>query len=79
MGTTFLIAVIIGVLGGAASSLVTRRLGVAPGVGLAVVFTIGALALLAVVDLGLVITAMLAFAVTAAIFDPRPEKRLATS
>nr|WP_300053562.1 hypothetical protein [uncultured Nocardioides sp.] len=74
MGTTFMIAVIIGVVFGAASSLATRKLGVWTGVGLAVGFTVFALALLAVVDLGVVVTAMIAFAVTAAIFDPRPEK-----
>jgi len=78
-GTTILIAAAIGVLLGAASSLVTRRMGVRPGVAFAVAFAVVALSLLAVVDLGGVLTAMLAFAATAAIFDPRSEKRLATS
>lgn len=70
-GTAILIAVAIGVLLGATSSLVTRTLGVWVGVGVGVAFVIGGLSLLAVVDLGAVVTAMLAFAVTAAIFDPR--------
>lgn len=76
--TLILIAVAIGALVGGASSLVTRRVGVPAGVVLAVVFVGVGLALLTVVEIGAVLAAMLAFAVTAAIFDPRPGK-LATS
>jgi hypothetical protein len=70
-GTAILIAVALGVLLGATSSVVTRRMGVRQGVAVAVTFCLVALLLLTVVDLGTVLTAMLAFSVTAAIFDPR--------
>jgi hypothetical protein len=69
-GAGILIAAALGVLLGATSSLVTHRMGVPQGIAVAVVFCIVALSLLAVVDLGAVLTAMLAFTVTAAIFDP---------
>lgn len=80
-GAAILIGVALGVLLGATSSLVTRRMGVWQGVAVAVIFCIVALSLLAVVDLGTVLAAMLAFTVTAAIFDPRSgaKNRSATS
>lgn len=76
--TMYLIAVVAGVALGGASSVVTRKLGMWPGVAFAAVFVIAGLALSTVLDLGVVLSAMLAFAVTASLFDPRSEKTLAT-
>lgn len=71
---TLVVAVTLGVLLGAASSVVTRRAGTWPGVAFSAVAAGVGLALFTVLDFGPVLAAMLAFAVTAAIGDPRPPR-----
>lgn len=71
-GTAFLIAVAIGALLGAAASVITRRVGAWQSIVFALAFVIAGLSLITVVGLGPVLTAMMAFSVTGAIFDPRP-------
>jgi hypothetical protein len=71
----FLLAVALGVLVGGVSSLVTRRFGVTSGVLVAIAFIIAAWTVLFLTDdVTAPLSAMLTFAVTAAIFDPSQKK-----
>lgn len=76
VGTVVLVCVGTGLLLGAASSVVTRRVGARAGVLMAVVVVSVGLVVIAARGEGAlfpVVGAMLAFTVAASLFDPRPQ------
>ena len=74
-GTTLLVCLAVGLLLGAASSLVTRRVSTRAGMAVGAVSAaigLGAIGLGGESLLLPVVGSMLAFTVTASLFDPRP-------
>lgn len=77
-GTTLLVCIGVGLLLGAGSSVVTRRIGTWAGIVVGIVAAALGLAVIAMAGELLlpVVASMLAFSVVASLLDPRPKKLL---